>query len=345
MSKAGLSLQQPAGEIDEMAAVGVEKESRNREMSRIPGAPAYVYTDMGDHISPAGGFDARYVAFLETISQLRPSLHRYCSRMTGSVLDGEDVVQDALFEAYRKLDQFDDSRPVAPWVFRIAHNRCVDFLRRKARDTAEVNVADPESIPAAGAASLEIRPAIERLVLTLPPKERACVLLKEVFEYSLEEIAELIGSSVGAVKSALNRGRSKLNSTPPAAQPSRKPDPELKRVLKLYIERFNRRDWDGLRELISADAQLRVADAFRGRFADSPYFSNYERWSMPWKLGLADVGDETVLVVLRRDVDTFTPYSFVRLHVRDQHIDRIVDYSHCPWIAPLAEDVVRVHAS
>jgi RNA polymerase sigma-70 factor, ECF subfamily len=259
---------------------------------------------MGDHISPAGGFDARYVAFLETISQLRPRLHRYCSRMTGSVLDGEDVVQDALFEAYRKLDQFDDSRPVASWVFRIAHNRCVDFLRRKARDTAEVNVSDPESIPAAGTVSLEIRPAIERLVLTLPPKERACVLLKEVFEYSLEEIAELIGSSVGAVKSALNRGRSKLNSTPPPPQPSRKPDPELKRVLKLYIERFNRRDWDGLRELISADAQLRVADAFRGRFADSPYFSNYERWSMPWKLGLADVEDETVVVVLRRDVDT-----------------------------------------
>jgi RNA polymerase sigma-70 factor (ECF subfamily) len=312
-------------------------------MSRIPGVPVYVYTDMGDHISPAGGFDARYVAFLETISQLRPSLHRYCSRMTGSVLDGEDVVQDALFEAYRKLDQFDDSRPVAPWIFRIAHNRCVDFLRRKARDTAEVNVPDPESIPAAGAVSFEIRPAIERLVLTLPPKERACVLLKEVFEYSLQEIADLIGSSVGAVKSALNRGRSKLSSTLPATRTSRTPDPELNRVLKLYIERFNRRDWDGLRELISADAQLRVVDAFAGRFADSPYFSNYERWSMPWKLGVAEVEGETVVVVLRRDVDTFSPYSFVRLHMSGQQIDRIVDYSHCPWIVPVAEDVVRVH--
>jgi RNA polymerase sigma-70 factor, ECF subfamily len=312
-------------------------------MSRIPGVPVYVYRDMGDHISPAGGFDARYVAFLETISQLRPSLHRYCSRMTGSVLDGEDVVQDALFEAYRKLDQFDDSRPVAPWIFRIAHNRCVDFLRRKARDTAEVNVPDPESIPAAGAVSFEIRPAIERLVLTLPPKERACVLLKEVFEYSLEEIADLIGSSVGAVKSALNRGRSKLSSTRPATRTSRTPDPELNRVLKLYIERFNRRDWDGLRELISADAQLRVVDAFAGRFADSPYFSNYERWSMPWKLGVAEVEGETVVVVLRRDVDTFSPYSFVRLHMSGQQIDRIVDYSHCPWIVPLAEDNVRVH--
>src|SRR3954469_18754414 len=85
---------------------------------------------------PAGRPDARYLAFLETISHLRPSLHRYCARMTGSVLDGEDVAQDALFRAYRKLDTFDDARPLAPWLLRIAHNRCIDFLRR--RGTYEV---------------------------------------------------------------------------------------------------------------------------------------------------------------------------------------------------------------
>jgi RNA polymerase sigma-70 factor, ECF subfamily len=72
-----------------------------------------------------GPFDARYLAFLETITQLRPRLHRYCSRMTGSVMDGEDVAQEALFEAYRKLDQYDESRPLTPWLFKIAHNRCI----------------------------------------------------------------------------------------------------------------------------------------------------------------------------------------------------------------------------
>jgi RNA polymerase sigma factor (sigma-70 family) len=91
-----------------------------------------------------GAFDARYVAFLETIAQLRPRLHRYCSRMTGSVMDGEDVVQDALFEAYRKLDQYDDSRALVPWLFRIAHNRCIDFLRRRGvRDEAEAASMGP----------------------------------------------------------------------------------------------------------------------------------------------------------------------------------------------------------
>src|SRR5258707_1020165 len=172
-------------EIDEMAAGGAEKESRNREMSRIPGAPAYVYTDMGDHISPAGGFDARYVAFLETISQFRPRLPRYCARMTGSVLDGEDIVQDALFEAYRKLDQFDETRPLSPWLFRIAHNRCIDFLRhRRAGREAVASVAESEVTMPTEPAILGIGKAVEHLVLTLPPKERACVLLKDVLDYA-----------------------------------------------------------------------------------------------------------------------------------------------------------------
>jgi RNA polymerase sigma-70 factor (ECF subfamily) len=60
-----------------------------------------------------GLFEPRYVAFLETITHLRPRLHRYCARMTGPALDGEDVMQEAVFEAYRKLDRFDDSRALA----------------------------------------------------------------------------------------------------------------------------------------------------------------------------------------------------------------------------------------
>src|SRR3981081_4650279 len=104
----------------------------------------YVYMDLDvpSEMEPQGPFEARYVAFLETITHLRPSLHRYCSRMTGSVLDGEDVVQDALFQAYRKLDTFDDDRPLGPWLFRIAHNRSIDFLRRReVRKEAEAEVA------------------------------------------------------------------------------------------------------------------------------------------------------------------------------------------------------------
>src|SRR5467141_5226822 len=102
--------------------------------------------DSDQFVAATGPVDARYLAFLETISTLRPSLHRYCARMTGSVMDGEDVVQEALIEAYRKLDQFDESRPLKPWLFRIAHNRSIDFLRRKGvRDEAATVAAVQEA--------------------------------------------------------------------------------------------------------------------------------------------------------------------------------------------------------
>src|SRR5713226_2672815 len=174
-------------------------------------------TTPGDYFSGSGPVDARYLAFLETISTLRPSLHRYCARMTASVMDGEDVVQEALFEAYRKLDKFDQSRPLKPWLFRIAHNRCIDFLRRRGvRDEAETAAAVPEVMEPADPV-LGTGKAVEHLVLTLPPKERACVLLKDVFDYSLEEIAELVDSTVGGVKAALNRARTKLAESSPQA--------------------------------------------------------------------------------------------------------------------------------
>ena len=293
----------------------------------------------GQSAEGSGPFEARYVAFLETISTLRPSLHRYCARMTGSVMDGEDVVQEALFAAYRKLETFDESRPMKPWLFRIAHNRCVDFLRRRGvRDEAEVAAAVPEATQSAEPA-LETGKAIERLVLTLPPKERACVLLKDVFDNSLEEIAALVDSTVGGVKAALNRGRTKLAGTSPPAKLAGSPSPESRQIMQLYVDRFNRRDWDGVRELINADARLSVADRFAGKLVDAPYFANYERWPSPWKLAMGKVDDEAVVIMLQRGAQTWTPHSAIRLEVTGQRIERIVDYIHCPWLLPIAVSV------
>jgi RNA polymerase sigma-70 factor, ECF subfamily len=296
---------------------------------------------------PKGAFEARYLAFLDTVTDLRPKLHRYCSRMTGSIFDGEDVVQEALLEAYRKLDQFDDSRPLSPWLFRIAHNRCIDLLRRRSLGRAAAAKAGaPEATMPIEPASLGVGKAVEHLVLTLPPKERACVLLKDVFDYTLEEIAELVESTVGGVKAALNRGRSKLAASPAPLKPPQIADPELTRVLHLYVERFNNRDWNGLRELISADARLNVTDrmppitAFAGKLADSPYFSNYERWTTPWKMAVGVVDGEPVMIILQQSGETWTPYSAVRLHLDGNRIDRIVDYAHCPWVLDPASSTV-----
>jgi RNA polymerase sigma-70 factor (ECF subfamily) len=309
-------------------------------------------------IDRRGLFDARYLAFLETIAQLRPKLHRYCARMTGSVLDGEDIVQDALFQAYRKLDTFDESRPLSPWLFRIAHNRCIDVLRRRElQRAAEAGAAAPEAVAPIDPPAPALGRAVERLVLTLPPMERACVLLKDVFDYSLEEIAELVESTVGGVKAALNRGRAKLSAGPARSSASAAPpaarrkyhSAETQRVLRLYIERFNRRDWDGLRELIAADAKLRVADCFDGRFVDSPYLGEYERSRETWRLALGEVEGEDALIILRLGENgEWIPVAPISLEFeggRDGgggepgRIARILDCVHCPWVLDTAAHV------
>jgi RNA polymerase sigma-70 factor (ECF subfamily) len=281
---------------------------------------------------PSGSFDARYLAFLETITSLRPSLHRYCARMIGSVLEGEDLVQEALFQAYRKLDTWDEARPLAPWLFRIAHNRCIDYLRRRGvqveAETAAMmpDVVDPKDPPGP-----DLRRAVEHLVMALPPKERACVLLKDVFDYTLEEIAELVESTVGGVKAALSRGRAKLASRPPTPAPGRSATEDMSRLLHLYVERFNQRDWDGLRELISADARLQVADRFSGPLSDSPYFGQYDRRTA-WRMALGDVDGHVAIVALYRDADGWKPQSVARLDLANGRVVRIVDYVHCPWV-------------
>jgi RNA polymerase sigma-70 factor, ECF subfamily len=181
-------------------------------VSDAPEAPA----DRGHH-------EARYLAFLATVADLRPSLHRYCARMTGSVADGEDVVQEALFDAYRRLATFDDARPLRPWLFRIAHHRCVDLLRRRGvREGAEAAAELPDTVDPEDPPGPALGRAVEHLVLALPPKERACVLLKDVLDLSLEEVAELVDSTVGGVKAALHRGRAKLAALP--ASTTRPPD-------------------------------------------------------------------------------------------------------------------------
>jgi RNA polymerase sigma-70 factor (ECF subfamily) len=154
----------------------------------------------------------------------------------------------------------------------------------------------------------------------------------DVFDYSLEEIAELVDSTVGGVKAALNRGRGKLASL--QDQPNSVPSthPAVLEVLRLYVERFNRHDWDGVRELASADARLRVADCFAGRLADSPYFIEYGRRSIPWHMAVGALDGEDVIIIMRDDPCGLTPVSVIRVEILDGRVVHITDFVKCSWL-------------
>jgi RNA polymerase sigma-70 factor (ECF subfamily) len=209
-----------------------------------------------------------------------------------------------------------------------------------ARDAAEASVVEPDFVPPSEPAALGLGTAVEHLVLTLPSKERACVLLKDVFDYSLEEIADLVESTVGGVKAALNRGRSKLADPLSAGLSTRAKTESDAKLLSLYVERFNRRDWDALRELIAADARLTVADRFMGRLVDSPYVGTYARITTPWRMVAGRIEGEPAVIIMHDSAGGWTPAAAVRLEMANGRVTSIADYWHCPWILPAASEIV-----
>ncbi len=185
--------------------------------------------------------------YVDTLVPLRPALHGYCNRLTGNLWDAEDLVQDTLLRAFGQWGVTQPSiRNPQAYLLRTATNVWIDKLRRRdtaARaPTAELDeVATPET---SLAASRDVREAGTRLLQRLPPQERAAVVLKEVFEMTLEEIAELLATTTGAVKAALHRGRGRLRE-PEGAPASRRPLPSSE-LLDRFVERYDAKDVRGL---------------------------------------------------------------------------------------------------
>jgi RNA polymerase sigma-70 factor (ECF subfamily) len=123
----------------------------------------------------------------------------------------------------------------------------------------------------------------------------------------------------------------------PKAKPA--PNADALELLRLYVDLFNRRDWDAVRALTSADARLRVADCFAGRLSDSPYFVEYERPIIPWRMSLGEVDGETAIIIMRDDADGLTPFSVIRLEVAGGRIVQITDYIKCSWVLAAASSV------
>ncbi len=270
--------------------------------------------------------------FNASVAALRPRLHRFCTRMCGSVLDGEDVAQEALADAFYNLGNLRDDARFEPWLFRIAYFKCIDFLRRDvkhSRNAALDDVPDIADEANDDATDTPIDDALVALVSELPPKERASVVLKDVLDYSLTEIATIADTTLGGVKAALHRGRTKLRAmtSPPTIAAL---DASQRQLFEAYADVFNRRDWDALRSLVRADARLEIVGEKEGIMAGlgATYQGNYTRLPWEWRLTPAFVDGELAIVHERRTGDAFTPHTAIRLWAEDGVVTRIRDYVH-----------------
>src|SRR5678815_1892891 len=180
--------------------------------------------------------------FNQSFEPLRPELYRYCRHLTRSPWDAEDLAQDTMARALVTLGTMlkpEIENPRA-WLFRVATNLYIDRTRRVREDLGAL----PDA-PAQASDARAKREAAGTLIARLAPQERAAMVLKDAFDLELADIAAVLGTSVGAVKAALHRGRGKLAD--PEADDARVPVPT---ALDAFCRAFDAGDLPALTALL-----------------------------------------------------------------------------------------------
>jgi len=275
---------------------------------------------------------------------MRPRLHRYCARMVGSVIDGEDVVQDALIKAVESLPAMPLGNPEG-WLFRVAHNTALDFLRRRNRQEALRSGEDIDMIadPIDTVDSHQIATASLRTFMRLPVAQRSSVILMDVLGCSLQEICEVMDFSLPAVKAALHRGRARLREL--AEEPdglSRLLLSEADRErLGAYVAHFNARDFDAIRDMIADDVRLDLVNKTRmsGKAEVSRYFGNYAK-VQDWHLVPGLVEGRPAILVFDPGKPSPRPKYFMLLQWSADKIATIRDFRHVSYVTDGAEYLV-----
>ena len=287
--------------------------------------------------------------FLELVAEIRPELHRYCARLTGSVVEGEDIVQDTLAKAYYAISMAQEMPPLRPFLFRIAHNTAMDVLRRYERKHVELVAEIPDDVTVDERPDPEVMRAALATFLDLPIAQRSAVILKDVLGCTLEEIVESTGASLPAVKAALHRGRAALRAraelvASQSPEQSRRKDPaalaEERALLHRYATLFNARDWEALRRFIAEDCRLDLVSRTERRGpAVGEYFTRYAELRdfrvVPGILDDAATGAAggRPALAIHSPRASLHPSTFVLLDWRGGRVTLIRDFRYVPYIA------------
>lgn len=268
---------------------------------------------------------------------MRSRLHRYCARMVGSAIDGEDVLQDALIKA---VESFASGVPIQnpeAWLFKIAHNTALDFLRRRQRQEALRSTEEMDMVPDVidDVVRRQIAAASLRTFMELPVAQRASVILADVLGCSLQEVCEVMDFTLPAVKAALHRGRAQLRAL--AAEAEDAPYPKLSDAdharLAAYVARFNAHDFDSIRAMIADDVRLELVNRTRmnGKAEVSRYFGNYSKAS-DWHLVPGLVESRPAILVFDPNARGAPPSYFVLLTWQADKIATIRDFRYAAYV-------------
>jgi RNA polymerase sigma factor (sigma-70 family) len=270
--------------------------------------------------------------FEDRLKALRPRLHRYCARMTGSTVDGEDVLQDTLVKALRARAEGEGVDNVEGWLFRIAHNASLDFLRHRSRNKVIPLTEEVEATPLPEA---DIVAVGFRTFLQLPELQRCAVILKDVLGHSVEDIAGVAECTPAAAKSALQRGRLALRQLVQMPEDTRLPlmSDADRQKMTAYVHLFRNGDFDAIRSMLADDVKLELVNRLNleGRDKIGPYFTRYAEVTK-WRFGLGAVEGRPVMLVFDSTGSMERPAHFVLLDWRNDRIAAIRDFLFAPYV-------------
>jgi RNA polymerase sigma-70 factor (ECF subfamily) len=279
--------------------------------------------------------------FEESLKALRPRLHRYCARMTGSSVDGEDVLQDALVKALQARERGAAVENLGGWLLRIVHNTCLDFLRQRSRGNV---VALTEDMEAAALPDAEIVTVGFQTFLQLPELQRCAVILKDVLGHTVEEVAQIADCTPAAAKSALQRGRASLRQLAQRPNAARLPlmSDDDREKITAYVHFFQNGDFDAIRALLAEDVKLDMVNRLKleGRQEISRYFTRYAQETQ-WSFALGAVEGRPAMLAFDKSGSMEKPAYFVLLEWREDRIVAIRDFLFAAY-ALEAVDWVRL---
>ena len=270
--------------------------------------------------------------FEDRLKAIRPRLHRYCARMTGSGVDGEDVLQDALVKALNARAEGAGVDNLDGWLFRIAHNTSLDFLRRRSRNSVVPLTEDVEAAPLPEADILAVS---FQTFLRLPELQRCAVILKDVLGHSVEEIADIAECSPTAAKSALQRGRAALRRFAQAPEDMRLPlmSDANRRKITAYVQLFQSGDFDAIRAMLADDVKLDLVNRLQleGRDKIGLYFTRYAEETR-WRFALGAVEGQPAMLVFDSTGAMERPAHFVLIDWSESRIIEIRDFLFTPYV-------------
>ncbi len=297
--------------------------------------------------------------FVGRTQPFRRELLAHCYRMLGSVDEAEDLVQDTYLRAWRSYAGFEGRSSVRAWLYRIATNVCLSAIERRGRRWLPSGLGPPAEDPlsepvAAGSDVSWLQPIPDALVTAasedpaaivarreslrlaliaslqyLPGRQRAVLLLRDVLDFRASEVAQMLGTTTPAVKSALQRARARLDQQAPAFDHiTTLTEPEQEALLQRYIAAFENADATALEQLLRADATLEATPLrtwLAGRRTCLPYLVAHVLGSPgDWRMEPTRANGQPAAVVHRRGPEgALHPYGVVVLTTSDTGIAHI----------------------